>query len=60
MVMPILPKPAGPHGGANKQLEDRLPASFADLLASVLDFTDPAIVDSTGRRRWNPITRAWA
>jgi hypothetical protein len=42
-----------------QQLDDRLPAAFADLLATVLDFADPAISDSAAGMRWNPVARAW-
>ncbi|HEU5269395.1 MAG TPA: nucleotidyl transferase AbiEii/AbiGii toxin family protein, partial [Jatrophihabitans sp.] len=42
-----------------QQLGDRLPVSFADLLAAVSDFADPAITDRVAGLRWNPVARAW-
>ncbi len=46
---------------AKQSLDDRLPASFADVLESVLAFTD-GISDSArvpDQGKWSPITREW-
>ncbi len=42
-----------------QHLEDRLPELFAELLASVIVFADPAIRADVANRTWNPATRAW-
>jgi len=41
-------------------LEARLPASFEDLLAAVIDFADPVIEDRVSGKSWNPDRRTWA
>jgi len=40
-------------------LEDRLPASFADVLGAVISFVDPVLTGTAAGRRWNPTTLAW-
>lgn len=40
-------------------LEDRLPASFADVLGAVISFADPVLTGTAAGRRWDPTTLAW-
>jgi len=46
---------------AKQNLDDRLPASFADVLESVLAFADgiSEIARVSDQGRWSPITRGW-
>ena len=37
-----------------------LPVQFADLLAEVIAFAEPAITDDNTDRTWDPDTREWA
>jgi nucleotidyltransferase AbiEii toxin of type IV toxin-antitoxin system len=49
------------HAWRRKQLlDDRLPASFADVLESVIAFADPAITGRTSAETWNPATGTWS
>lgn len=41
-------------------LEDRLPASFGDVLDAVISFSDPALTGTATGRRWDPTTLAWS
>ncbi|NQW73729.1 MAG: nucleotidyl transferase AbiEii/AbiGii toxin family protein [Actinobacteria bacterium] len=42
-----------------QRLDDRLPGSFADLLADVCRFADPALRHKVASRRWDHTTMAW-
>jgi Nucleotidyl transferase AbiEii toxin, Type IV TA system len=42
-----------------QRLEDRLPPSFDEVIAAVIDFADPAINGSAEGRTWNPTTKEW-
>ena len=41
------------------RLDDRLPASFADVLDIVIDFADPALKSTAGNQIWNPNALSW-
>lgn len=43
-----------------QQLEDRLPADFAEVITDVTAFTDPAITGTATGRSWHPATGAWS
>ncbi len=43
-----------------QRLEDRLPEPFGDVVATVIDFTDPAILGSAEGHSWEPTTRKWS
>jgi hypothetical protein len=40
-------------------LDDRLPASFADVLDAVTSFADPVLTGTAAGRHWDPTTRMW-
>jgi hypothetical protein len=42
-----------------QRLEDRLPEQFGDVISTVIDFADPAIVGSAEGHSWDPIAGAW-
>jgi Nucleotidyl transferase AbiEii toxin, Type IV TA system len=42
-----------------QRLEDRLPESFGEVIAAVIDFADPAIIGSADGRSWDPATQKW-
>ena len=42
-----------------QRLEDRLPESFGDVIAAVIDFADPAIIGSADSHSWDPTTQKW-
>lgn len=42
-----------------QRLDDRLTGAFADLLADVCSFADPALRDEVAGRRWDHTTMAW-
>ncbi len=42
-----------------QRLEDRLPESFGEVIATVIDFADPAIIGSADGRSWDPATQKW-
>lgn len=42
-----------------QRLEDRLPDSFGEVIAAVINFADPAIIGSAESRSWDPATRQW-
>src|ERR1035441_1719003 len=39
--------------------EERLPEQFGDVISTVIDFADPAIVGSAEGHSWDPIAGAW-
>lgn len=41
-------------------LDDRLPSTFADVIDSVITFTDPAITGTTSAKTWNPGAGTWS
>jgi Nucleotidyl transferase AbiEii toxin, Type IV TA system len=41
------------------RLEDRLPASFAEVLGAVIEFADPASNSDVEHRIWNPADLTW-
>lgn len=41
------------------QLDDLVPASFAELLDAVLTFADPVLTATTPPHRWDPDTARW-
>jgi hypothetical protein len=43
-----------------QRLEDRLPEQFGDIVATVIDFADPAILGFAEGRSWGPAARAWS
>lgn len=43
-----------------QRLDDRLPVEFAEVLAAVMAFADPALARDTVGRTWEPDVRAWA
>ncbi len=43
-----------------QRLEDRLPERFGDVVATVIDFADPAILGSAEGHSWEPATRKWS
>jgi hypothetical protein len=45
---------------AKQQLGDRLPERFHDVVASAVDFADPAITGTAAGHRWNPGTGTWS
>jgi hypothetical protein len=42
-----------------RDLTDRLPHSFADLLDDIYRFADPALTDGVADRHWNHKTLTW-
>jgi hypothetical protein len=42
-----------------QRLDDRLPASFADILDAVISFADPVLTGTVASRHWDPATRIW-
>jgi hypothetical protein len=42
-----------------QRLENRLPESFGEVIAAVIDFADPAIIGSADGRSWDPATQKW-
>jgi len=42
-----------------QRLEDRLPSDFADVIAPVTAFADPAITGTATGRNWDPAAGAW-
>lgn len=42
-----------------QRLEDRLPESFDEVIAAVINFADPAINGSAEGRTWDPATQKW-
>jgi hypothetical protein len=42
-----------------QQLEDRLPERFADVVAVVIRFADPAIEGDVRGRSWDPSSGSW-
>jgi hypothetical protein len=42
-----------------QQLDDRLPEDFADVLAAVTAFADPALMDSVKGKTWDAAERIW-
>lgn len=43
-----------------QQLEDRLPAEFAEVVAAVVAFADPVLNQATNRRSWDPSGGPWS
>jgi predicted nucleotidyltransferase component of viral defense system len=43
-----------------QRLEDRLPEPFDDVIATVIDFADPAILGSAEGHLWEPTARKWS
>ncbi len=43
-----------------QRLEDRLPESFSEVVAAVIDFADPAISGDAKGRMWDPANGAWS
>lgn len=43
-----------------QRLDDRLPESFDEAVAAVIDFADPAIRGDAGRRMWDPANCTWS
>jgi hypothetical protein len=43
-----------------QQLEDRLPEQFGDIVATVIDFADPAILGTAEGHSWGPTTHKWS
>ena len=43
-----------------QRLEDRLPEKFGDVVATVIEFADPAILGSAEGRSWEPANRKWS
>jgi hypothetical protein len=42
-----------------QKLDDRLPASFAEVLAVVMAFADPVLDGAIEGKNWNPARRVW-
>jgi len=42
-----------------QRLEDRLPSQFAEVIAAVADFADPAIAGTAYGRSWDPAAGEW-
>lgn len=42
-----------------QRLEDRLPRQFAEVIAAVADFADPAITGTSDGNSWEPAAREW-
>jgi hypothetical protein len=40
-----------------QRLEDRLPDRFGDIVAAVIDFAEPAILDSAEGRAWSSVAQ---
>jgi len=43
-----------------QRLEDRLPESFDEAVAAIIDFADPAISGDAKGRMWDPANGAWS
>jgi hypothetical protein len=43
-----------------QRLDDRLPASFQDVLDAYVAFAGPAVAGDVAARFWNPVQRAWS
>ncbi|HEX4863788.1 MAG TPA: nucleotidyl transferase AbiEii/AbiGii toxin family protein, partial [Acidimicrobiales bacterium] len=42
-----------------QQIEDRVPQTFADVVAEFISFADPVIAGDARGRRWDPRSRSW-
>ena len=42
-----------------QQLEGRVPESFGDILAAVIDFADPAVIGTADGFTWDPMSWSW-
>lgn len=56
---PLLAQPKWAAWRRRQRLEHRLPENFADVLAAVSVFADPAITDQTGNKSWRPAALTW-
>lgn len=43
-----------------QQLEDRVPAAFAEVVLAVVAFADPVIADTAAGLAWDPVSGTWS